>query len=400
MTRIPGSELFPTEDPVPAGELIGREADLDGLLGALENRTHCILAEPRRLGKTTLARAALAELRERGFYTVAVDLWQAADQVELASALVAKTIENRPALKRLPHRLREGGTRATDAVQVAATTRLSDELGQEVALAWKPSLADRDPRRYIRFALELPQRIAEKDGKRVIVFFDEFQTVLDLEDPAHPKALQRLIRSVYQDANRVALLFAGSLQHLMRNIFSADQPLGNFGGFYDLSPIDASHWRTGIADRLARDNSTITDGALDLLVEFGELHPRATMLIAQQAYIAAVAQDTHEVDRALIALGHAQARDHDRARHQTVVDLIRGLGGRRMKQLALKVIRQIARGEPIYGGVTEKDKPAIGRTAKALQGAGYVESRGHGHGWRIVDPLLRAYLAELDPAAD
>ena len=68
MPRQPAADLFPTEDPWPADELIGRREDVDELSSALANRTHRRLAAPRRMGKTTVCEAALAELAERGFY--------------------------------------------------------------------------------------------------------------------------------------------------------------------------------------------------------------------------------------------------------------------------------------------------------------------------------------------
>jgi len=395
--RRPSADLFPTEDPLPADQLIGRAGDVSALVGALEGRAHRILAAPRRTGKTSICRAVLEALAERGFYTLSVDLWEAADQAEFASALVARTVANRPALRRLPHALRERGRQAADAVQMVSRTKLADELGQEVELAWKPALADRDVRRYLRFALELPQRIAERDDRRIVVFFDEFQSVLDLERSASGRdavALQKLMRTVFQGADRCSFMFAGSIEHLIREVFSSDQPLGHFGGFHDLSPIGPDDWREGLRARFALDECEPTPDALTLLVELGELHPRTTMLIAQRAHIAAVEQGLHAIDGDLIRLGHAEARRQERARHQSVVDRIRRLGGRRTGPLALKTIKKLGRGEGLYAGVD--DKKAVNRAVDRLRDAGFIERADDS--WRIQDPLLRAYLADLDPS--
>jgi hypothetical protein len=395
MARIPSADLFPTEEPLPLGEFFGRDDSVAELVEALEARTHCILAEPRRTGKTTVARAVLAGLEARGFYTVSVDLWEFADQGELASALVARTIANRPRLKRLPHILRESGKKAAEAIQIVTSAKLSEEFGQEIEVAWKPSLADRDPRLYLRFALELPQQIAARDERRMIVFFDEFQNVLDLEQTGGTKdktALQKLMRTAFVASDRCSYLFAGSIEHLIRQIFSAEEPLGHFGGFYDLSPIESGDWKTGLEERFARDDCTLSGGALSLLVELGELHPRATMLIAQQTHVAAVAGDVGAIDTDLVRLGHAAARRHERARHQSMVDRIRALGGKKTGAMALKSVKRVARGEEAYAGTS--DPKAIGRAMDALRDAGFIE-RLDGRGWRIRDPLLRDYLAEL-----
>jgi DNA-binding transcriptional ArsR family regulator len=334
----------------------------------------------------------MSVLRKRGFYTVEVDLWRAADQVELASALVAEAIANRPKYKRLPHELKTLGGRAANTLQLMASTKLADELGQEVEVAWKPELAQRDPRRYMKFALELPQAIAEKDGKPVAVFFDEFQQVLSL-DQGGTEALQKLMRAVFQSSRKVSYLFAGSIEHMIRKIFSVDQPLGHFGGFYELSPISDSDWHEGLGERFERDSCSIADDALTLLVELGELHPRATMLIAQRTHMASVAEDRKDIDGALVRFGHSEARRQERSRHQSLVERIRELGGPKTGTVALKVSRRIAQGIAPYEGVDPVERSAITRALARLKDAGIVESENRS--WRIQEPLFRLYLADL-----
>lgn len=390
--RIPSADLFVTEEPVDAEHLIGRQSDVDDLVRGLEARTHQILAEPRRTGKTTVCAAALGRLRDAGFYTVAVDLWRAGDQAELAGDLVAETIANRPKYKRLPHELKGLGSRAASAVQMVTSTKLADELGQEVEIAWKPELAQRDPRRYLKFALELPQEIAKKDGKRVAVFFDEFQQVLSL-DQGQDQALQKLMRSVFQGSNKVSYLFAGSIEHMIRQIFSADQPLGHFGGFYNLSPIAEEAWREGLQVRFGRDECSISDDALTLMVELGELHPRATMLIAQRTHIASIVADRRDIGGALVRAGHSEARRQERSRHQSQVERIRELGGGKIGSAALKVSRRIAQGVAPYHGVDQVERSTIRRALERLKNAGIVESENRQ--WKIRDPLFRLYLSEL-----
>lgn len=381
-----------TEEPVDAEDLIGREADVDDLVRGLEARTHQILAEPRRTGKTTVCAAALRRLRDQGFYTVEVDMWRAGDQVELASDLVTATIANRPKYKRLPHELKGLGGKAASAVQVLTTTKLADELGQEVEIAWKPELAQRDPRRFMKFALELPQEIAKRDGKRVAVFFDEFQQVLSL-DQGQNEALQKLMRSVFQRSNKVSFLFAGSIEHMIRQIFSAEQPLGHFGGFYSLSPITEEAWREGLRERFERDECTISDDALTLFIELGELHPRATMLIAQRTHMASIVAERRDIDGMLVRTGHTEARRQERSRHQSQVERIRELGSPKTGPAALKVARRIAEGAAPYHGVDKVERSTITRALERLKDAGIVESETRN--WKIRDPLFRLYLSEL-----
>src|SRR5918998_3213012 len=95
--RIASGELFPTDSPIAAGQLIGRRDDLREMATRLEAGTHLIVAGARRTGKTSVCEAVLARLRRRGVYTAAVDLFRVSDTAELAEALAAAVIANRSA---------------------------------------------------------------------------------------------------------------------------------------------------------------------------------------------------------------------------------------------------------------------------------------------------------------
>src|SRR5512146_680253 len=125
MRRVPSGELFPTDDPIPAGELIGRGQDVEEIAAALEAATNLVVAAPRRTGKTTACDAAIDRLGSRGVYTASIDLWEAPALSNLAEAIVPQPIANRPALKRLLHEVRSKGRRALSNAQVRAIATVS-----------------------------------------------------------------------------------------------------------------------------------------------------------------------------------------------------------------------------------------------------------------------------------
>lgn len=397
MQRVPSGELFPTDDPVPADELIGRGQDVEEIAAALEAATNLVLASPRRTGKTTVCEAAIGRLRERGLYTASIDLWEAADLTDLAEAIVTQTVANRPASKRLLHQLRSTGRRALSNTQVRAMATLSGELGEDIEMAFEPGFARRDPERYWEYALRLPQEVARKDSRRLVLFLDEFQSVLDLEDGTG-QTRQQQMRAAFQRSSQVSFLFAGSIEHLMKDIFGENRrPFSNFGGFYELAPIAAADWEEGIRQRLGGDGCTIDDAALNRLIELGERHPRATMLIAQQTHLASIFGQTRQIEANLVEAGFQAARQRDRGKHEQTIDRIRKLRGRVTGRRALKVGRAIARDEAIYTerGVSDAE---VRRSIEALRDAGIVEPKSEGRGWRITDPLFRRYISELEPA--
>ena len=245
-----------------------------------------------------------------------------------------------------------------------------------------------DPERYLDYALALPARIAATDRKEVIVFFDQFQEVASPQQPyGDPDRLTKRMRAIFQRSAGVSYLFAGSLEHLMRDLFTpSHRALHQFGGFYDLRPIDHDAWMEGLAERYAADECVLEQSALTRIVEYGELHPRTTMLIAQKSHLATIELDTRQVDTAIVEQGLLMALAADRVSHEQTVERIRS-----MHKLGLVIAERLARGQPVYPRLP---RGAVRRALEGLRNAAIIESHGRGD-WRFTSPLLRRYLTDL-----
>jgi hypothetical protein len=390
LSRQRSSDLFPTDQPIPASQMIGRELDVREIASSLAGGASVIVAGPRRTGKTSVCDAAVGRLARRGFYTISVDLFRIANAAELAEALVAATIANRSALRRVLHQTRRAGRFVADAVHTSAVVKSKTQLGEELEIAFSPGLAARDPERYLDYALALPGRIAAADRKEAVVFFDEFQEVAGAQQPyGDADRLTKRMRAIFQRSTGVSYLFAGSIEHLMRDLFTpAHRALHQFGGFHALRPIDAAAWAGGLTERFGADDCTIDDGALTRLIEYGELQPRTTMLIAQKTHQTAVELDTREIDLAVIEQGLLGALRADRVANEQTVERIRS-----MHKLALTISERLARGQPVYPGLS---RGAVRRALETLRDAALIESRGRGD-WQFTNPLLRRYLASFEP---
>jgi uncharacterized protein len=390
--RQPSGDLFPTDSPIPASQLIGRRDDLREIAVRLEAGTHLIVAGPRRTGKTSICEAALGRLRRRGAYVATLDLFRVSDAAELAEALATTVVANRSGVHRAMRRARGAGRAALSAVQSQMLVRLIGELGEGVELALTPGRAAQDPERALDLALELPERVALADKRRLVLFFDEFQEVASARRPyGDPEAVTNRIRAVFQRSTAVSYLFAGSIEHVMRDLFAPTRrAFSGFGSFYSLRPITEEEWRRGLSERFAADNCRVAASALERIVDLGGGHPRATMRIAQQTHLISIELDTHEIDLDLVQLGFERALEGDRPTMEQVVERIR-----RLHKQGLLVARSVAAGRPppkrLHAGVRD-------RVLKLLRDAGILEHEARGR-WRVIDPLLRHYLAALDPFA-
>ncbi len=208
--RQASSDLFPTDVPIPASQMIGREADVDEVTGALIGGANLILAGPRRTGKTSVCDAALNRARGQGLYVASLDLFRVADTAELAETLALAVISNRSTAHRLVRRARELGRAALSAAQAAAVLKLQSQLGEVVEVALTPGWAAADPQRALDLALELPERVAVADGKRMILFFDEFQELAGDRHPyGDPDQVTKRMRAVFQRSHERQLSVRG-----------------------------------------------------------------------------------------------------------------------------------------------------------------------------------------------
>jgi AAA+ ATPase superfamily predicted ATPase len=385
--RQTSGDLFPTDQPIPASQMIGRDVDVREIATAIQNATNVIVAGPRRTGKTSVCDAALVQAQSSGFYVLAVDLFRIADASELAEAIATGVLKNRPPAHKVIVKARQFGRQALSAAQGALALKLTSELGEAVEIALTPGLATEDPRRALTQALELPQRVALADDKRVVVLFDEFQEVANERHPyGNPDQLTKQMRAIFQRSTQVSYLFAGSIEHIMRDLFAPqDRAFSGFGSFHHLREITPEDWTEGLRERFEADNCVIDDDALAHLIELGELHPRVTMLIAQKAHFLSVLLESREITRELVTQAYDSAYHGDAALLDQMIERIRGA-----HKHALRIARRIASHQTLTGGMHAGEAD---RAIKKLLQAGMIERVARGD-YRIFNPLLRRHLIE------
>jgi AAA+ ATPase superfamily predicted ATPase len=375
--------LFPTDHPLRLDSMIGRAADVERSATSLLGGANVVMAGARRTGKTTVADAALEICRAERAYTAKVDLFDCGDTGALAHLLTLELLANRAPLRRAIADAVSAGGSLISALRSTTTLRARQDLGEEIELTIDLRCAEQEPMQALDRALRLSQRLAERDGRRIVIFFDEFQDIASKRF-GDVETMTRRIRAVFQRSANVSVLFAGSIEHLMRDLFGpSERALSQFGSFHALAPITAEEWTTGIRGRLAIDRTTIEDDALKRLLELGEGHPRTTMLIAQQAHMQAIEELRYEIDHAIVIAALDRGLASEQLRHQQQLERIRA-SGRFCEPMALRV----AAGRELYEGLKPQQ---AARALNALRDAGVIERIGQGR-WRVPDPLLRRYL--------
>src|SRR3954452_15562287 len=268
---------FVYEEPVAPTALIDRSAELALLADRLADARTSRLEGPRRFGKTSLVRAALAAADREGAVTVEVNFLGC-----VTAADVAQRIE-RAYAARMDGRLRRwyDGVIRTLQPTVAVTPGGVGVSARPQVTA--PGLLDR---------LALPRRVLERTGRRCAIAFDEFQEVMRI-DPALPGTFRSELETHREAAGYI---FSGSHPGLMRDLF-ADRRHAFFAQAapVELGPLPADELADYITARFAEARRDPGD-ALGPLLSAAEGHPQRAMLLAHHLFEALPPRETAGVE--------------------------------------------------------------------------------------------------------
>ncbi len=113
----------------------------------------------------------------------------------------------------------------------------------------------------------------------------------------------------------------------MRDLFNTtSRAFYRWGGWHSLDAIDEETWRVGLAERFEMAGFDLTPPAGVRLVALGEGHPRATMLLAKQAYLAVITAGTTSVGEIAVEQALDAALAAERPYHDQVVEDLRRTG--------------------------------------------------------------------------
>jgi hypothetical protein len=125
--------------------------------------------------------------------------------------------------------------------------------------------------------LNLPQRIAESEGKRFAVVFDEFQEIMKLNGGM----LERQLRAAIQHHTQVSYLFAGSKTHMLIDMVSDEtRPFYQMGTLMTLNKIPEADFSSFVRDKFAESGKKISRGALNKIIVDCENIPHYVQLLS------------------------------------------------------------------------------------------------------------------------
>ena len=225
-----------------------RQEDAKRLTANLTHGINTILISPRRWGKTSLVKKVVSEIDNPEIKTVFLDIFQCKSEWEFYHVFATAVI-------------RQTATKLEEWVEMAKTFLSSispkftfgpDPMSDfSITFDW-----DKKDDTYMDI-LQLPEKIAQKHGIRLLVCLDEFQQMAEFADAV---TFQKRLRSVWQHQQHVTYCLFGSKKHLMENMFNdQSMPFYKFGDLMFIKKIPAHEWVAFICSKFQETGKTITE---------------------------------------------------------------------------------------------------------------------------------------------
>jgi uncharacterized protein len=253
---------------VSGKDFADREKELEQLTSGLKETVRIFLVAPRRYGKTSLIGNVVAALRRQGILTAYVDLYWAGSATEFTELYTTAVMRgSRSVAKRAARFLREFLPRLRPRLgfDPAGNPELSLDVSRENVLG------------PMEEAFDLPEKIAQAQGKRFVVILDEFQEIVRIggED------LERRLRAAIQRHTHVSYLFAGSKSHMLIDMVSEKtRPFYQMGTLMALDKISREEFTRFIRAKFVQSSKSISTAALERVFTESENVPHYVQLLS------------------------------------------------------------------------------------------------------------------------
>ncbi|MGB9804897.1 AAA family ATPase [Desulfofundulus sp.] len=366
-------KLFPLGGPVPEEDIVDRENFLNSLTTRLLGGQSITLAGPRRIGKTSLALEVLRRLKKEGCYTAFVDLFRISDRRGFALSLIDACLENRTGITKTASEL------IKNIKNIAGSASLALKL-RDLEIDFRLLERDRDEDRLLDYALDLPDVLAGKEKKQMVVVFDEFQEASRIAG----REIYKKMRAHFQMHQNVSYLFLGSKEDLMKNIFATSkQAFYRFALTLPIPPIPEDAWTEYIAGKFDSAGFGIDEDSIREIVKLTGGHPQDTMIVCSEVYHSLLETFEKKLSLETVRIGYERALHALSPLFDRIIDEINE------NPHSARVLKRIARRERVY---SRKERPNnIKRAIDFLMAKGIIEKSGRGV-YKFTEPMLQEYI--------
>jgi hypothetical protein len=261
---------------VPAAAFIDRTAELERLVGDLTDAQKVFLISPRRYGKSSLIRQALAAVARRGALTVDVTVSSFSSYVAFLEGYARALMAAETRWDRARAWLREAIGSARTEIRYAP----GDSPIGTLTVSFPSVKTERDVARLAQDVFALPGRLAETRRRKVVVALDEFQAIGEFNGGS----VEHAMRAAVQHQREVGYVFAGSEPSLMERMLGPRRPFYKAGPVMRLEKIPADEFASAIDSRFKRTGLKPDEGLGAAIVELAGNLPYDVQRLAHETW--------------------------------------------------------------------------------------------------------------------
>lgn len=225
-----------------------RKSETARLVANFTHGINTILISPRRLGKTSLVKKAISGIDSKEDIPVFLDIYDCRDEYDFYERLSTSVLKaTSSSVDSLMSNISEFIGRIAPKISVSPDGGLSD---YSFSLGISPK--DLSPEEI----LDLPEKVAKKKNKHLIICIDEFQQIGEFPDSI---GVQKKMRGIWQHQENVTYCFFGSKKHMMEKIFAdRSMPFYQFGEMIHLGKIGTADWVEYISRQFSEGGKQIS----------------------------------------------------------------------------------------------------------------------------------------------
>ena len=204
-----------------------RKSETARLVANFTHGINTILISPRRLGKTSLVKKAISGIDSKEDIPVFLDIYDCRDEYDFYERLSTSVLK------------------ATSSSVDSLMSNISEFIGRIAPKDLSPEEI-----------LDLPEKVAKKKNKHLIICIDEFQQIGEFPDSI---GVQKKMRGIWQHQENVTYCFFGSKKHMMEKIFAdRSMPFYQFGELIHLGKIGTADWVEYISRQFSEGGKQIS----------------------------------------------------------------------------------------------------------------------------------------------
>jgi hypothetical protein len=265
---------------VPAAAFVDRVVELDRLMHDLAAAQKVFLISPRRYGKSSLIRHALAAMARRHALTVEVTVSSFSSYVAFLEGYARALIVAETRWDRARNWLRDAIRSARAEVRYTPDATLQTPGAGSLSVSFPGVRTDRDISRLAQEVFALPAQLAETRKRKVVVALDEFQAIGGFNGGS----VEHALRAAVQHQRDVGYVFAGSEPSLMERMLGPKRPFYKAGPVMRLDKIPADEFAAFIDTRFAGSGLKPEPGLGVAIVELAGNLPYDVQRLAHETW--------------------------------------------------------------------------------------------------------------------